>query len=246
MKQLQVFVPLLIIMIHKLGQVKPYLRTYNRCSIRLKSYIARSTVINRLQCTYSKRNIGIAFIYCDYKEQEQQTPVNLMSSLLQQLVEQQPVLPDEVRSLWKEHTRQRTRPGLAELSKLFQSTASRFSKIFIVVDALDETRESSEVARDLITEIQKLPPTLCLMGTSRHKANIEQLFRGSVQLEIQANDADIRAYIRIQINRRERLKKFVQADPSLPGKIETKIASKAQGMSVFYMHSSIHLAADHT
>ncbi|SLM39235.1 Ankyrin repeat-containing domain [Lasallia pustulata] len=212
----------------KLGQVKPYLRTYNGYSIRPISYITRSTVIDHLQRTYSTSNIGIAFMYCDYKEQEQQTPVNLISSLLQQLVEQQSSVPDEVRSLWEEHTRRRTRPCLAECSRLLQSTASAFSEIFIVIDALDE---SSEITRDdLIAEIQKLPSHLHLMATSRHNPNIEQLFNGSIQLEIQAHDADVKAYIRTQIDKRERLKKFVRADPRLQGMIETKLASKAQGM----------------
>lgn len=221
----------------KLGQVKPYLRTYNGYSIRPISYITRSTVIDHLQRTYSTSNIGIAFMYCDYKEQEQQTPVNLISSLLQQLVEQQSSVPDEVRSLWEEHTRRRTRPCLAECSRLLQSTASAFSEIFIVIDALDE---SSEITRDdLIAEIQKLPSHLHLMATSRHNPNIEQLFNGSIQLEIQAHDADVKAYIRTQIDKRERLKKFVRADPRLQGMIETKLASKAQGMCVLYTRSSI-------
>ena len=146
-------------------------------------------------------------------------------------------MPDEVRSLWEEHTRRRTRPGLAEWSRLLQSTASAFLKIFIVIDALDE---SSEITRnDLMAEVQKLPSNLHLMATSRHNAIIEQLFNDSIQLEIQAHDADVKAYIRTQIDKRERLKKFVRADPSLQEKIETKLASKAQGMSVLYTRSSI-------
>lgn len=196
----------------------------------------RSVAIDHLQRTFSTSNVGIAFIYCDYKEQEQQTLINLISSLLQQLVEQQPFVPDEIRSLWKQHTHLRTRPGLAEITRLFQSTAGTFSKIFIVIDALDE---SNEIARnDLITEIEKLSQSLPvhLMGTSRHVASIKHLFRGSVQLEIKATDSDIRAYIRTEINRRERLKRFVQADSSLQEKIETRIASKAQGMSVLSLY----------
>ena len=231
----RVLAPLLTV--QKLGQVKPYLRTYNRYSVRPISYITRSTVIDHLHRTYSTNNIGIAFMYCDYKEQEQQTSVNLISSLLQQLVEQQSSVPDEVHSLWEEHTRRRTRPGLAECSRLLQSIASAFSKVFIVIDALDE---SSEITRDdLIAEIQKLASRLHLMATSRHNANIEQSFSDSIQLEIQAHDADVKAYIRTQIDKRERLKKFVRADPSLQEMIETKLASKAQGMSVLYTRSSI-------
>lgn len=221
---------LFLLTVHKLGQVRLSSRKYHRCSTRSNAEVIRSTVIDHLQRTYPTSDVGIAFVYCDYKEQEQQTCVNLVSSLLQQLVRQQALVPDEVCSLWDEHKRERTRPGIAEFSKLFQYTAAVFSTVFIVVDALDEC---SEVVRnDLIAEINKLPQSLHLMGTSRHNASIEQLFSGSVRLEILAADGDVKAYVHTQIDRRERLKKFVQADPSLQEEIETKITDKAQGMSV--------------
>lgn len=209
---------------------------YNHCNLGSKSYVIRSTVIDHLQRTSSASNVGITFIYCDYKEQEQQTLVNLISSLLQQLVEQQSCVPDEIHSLWEHHTHRRTRPGLGDFSRLLQATAKRFSKIFVVVDALDESGE--DIRNDLIAEIKKLPPSPHLMGTSRQNANIEHLFRGSIRLGILADDGDAKAYIRTQIDRRERLKKFVQADSSLQELVETKIATKAQGMSVVSMYSS--------
>lgn len=225
---------LCLLTVHKLGQVKLSLRKCHRCSTRSIAYMIRSAAIDHLQRTFPTSNVGIAFLYCNYKEQEQQTLINFVASLLQQLVGQQSLVPDEVCSLWEEHRRGRTPPGLVEISKLFQSIASVFSSIFIVIDALDEC---SEVTRNyLIAEINKLPQNLHLMVTSRHNASIEQLFSGSVRLEILATDGDVKAYVCTQIDRRERLKKFVQADPSLQEKIETRIADKAQGMFVLTMH----------
>ena len=47
----------------------------------------RSIVVEYLERSFEKNNVAIAYIYCSYKEQEDQTTVNLIASLLQQLVQ---------------------------------------------------------------------------------------------------------------------------------------------------------------
>ncbi|KAK4986180.1 hypothetical protein LTR50_005472 [Elasticomyces elasticus] len=60
--------------------------------------VITSIVVDHLQRTYSTQSsgdIGIAFVYCNYKEVEQNA-ASLIASLLQQLVKQQPSVPDDV------------------------------------------------------------------------------------------------------------------------------------------------------
>ncbi|KAK4971240.1 hypothetical protein LTR28_013361 [Elasticomyces elasticus] len=213
-------------------QEKPY------CVKGYRELVKQSIVVDHLQKTYSTQstgNVGIAFVYCNYKEVEQNA-ASLIASLLQQLVEQQPSMPDSVRSLCEVHMRQRTRPGLAELSTLLQNTANQFSKVFVVVDALDESPE--ETRRELIVEILKLRQDLHFIATSRHNADTEHLFRDASLLEIRADDADVESYVHGQIDRGDRLGRFVQADPSLREKIVEGIVSKAQGM---FLLAQLHI-----
>jgi hypothetical protein len=88
------------------------------------------------------QGIGIAFLYCNYKEKEVQTTVNLVSSLLQQLTQRQPDIPSRLRLLYEQHSGRKTRPKLAECSELLHIELTACSKAFIIVDALDECDEN--------------------------------------------------------------------------------------------------------
>ena len=48
-----------------------------------------SIVINHLSNEVRTDRTGVAYIYCDYLKHREQTPINLVGSLLKQLAEQQ-------------------------------------------------------------------------------------------------------------------------------------------------------------
>lgn len=84
------------------------------------------------------KSVGIAYLYCNFRRHHEQKVDDLMSSLLKQLAASQSSLPDEIINLYNEHRNARTHPSPREVSKTFQSVAARYSKILIIVDALDE------------------------------------------------------------------------------------------------------------
>src|SRR5436190_10435295 len=98
----------------------------------------RSIVVEYLERSFEKNNVAIAYIYCSYKEQEDQTDVNLIASLLQQLVQSNPIIFDEIASLYDDNIKKQKRPTLSEWSKLLQLEIRSLSKVFIIIDALDE------------------------------------------------------------------------------------------------------------
>lgn len=81
------------------------------------------------------RNTGVAALYLNHKEADAQS--NLMAGLWRQLVLEQP-LPPTVRRLYAKHREQRTRPSLDDTYSILCCTISEYSRVFIVVDALDE------------------------------------------------------------------------------------------------------------
>jgi ankyrin repeat domain-containing protein 50 len=139
-------------------------------------------------------------------------------------------VPDEVRTLYKHHNEQETRPSLTDYSKLLQLIITGFSKVFLIIDALDECNESDRSG--LITEIRKLPPSLHLWCTSRHLLDIEQMFNHSPKLEIRASNTDVERYLEDYIEQNRRLKKHVSSDPSLRDVITKTIVKKVNGMFV--------------
>jgi hypothetical protein len=120
-------------------------------------------VVDYLEQTINEQGIGVAFIYCNYKEKTNQTAVNLVASLLKQLVQAQSVIPSKLRWLYEQHIGRNTRPTLVECSELLHMELAAYSKVFIIVDALDECDETSGARRDLITRLLRLPPNVSLM-----------------------------------------------------------------------------------
>lgn len=58
-----------------------------------------SIVIGHLETEFkSQANIGIAYLYCSYRQQHQQKTEDLLLSLLQQLAQQQSFIPADVRN----------------------------------------------------------------------------------------------------------------------------------------------------
>jgi hypothetical protein len=190
----------------------------------------RATIIDYLQNAFPNPDISIAFIYCNYKEQEEQTVISLIASLLRQLVERRSSVPNEVQKLYKHHNSLRTRPSLTEYSQLLQLIVARSSKVFLIIDALDECNESNGTRSSLITEIQKLPPCMHLLCTSRHAPDIEQQFSGLPRQEIRASNIDVERYLVDSIKKNARLKKHVLADASLLDAIIGSIVARVDGM----------------
>ncbi|KAJ4172665.1 hypothetical protein NW754_002868 [Fusarium falciforme] len=100
--------------------------------------VISSVVIDHLRQQCNDPTIGIAFVYCDYKDRLNQTPSNLLSSLARQLARRKQVLPKEVKDLYNKHAKNETIPSLDEYSTLFSQLVTSFSKTFIIVDGLDE------------------------------------------------------------------------------------------------------------
>jgi Cdc6-like AAA superfamily ATPase len=56
------------------------------------------------------KSIGVAYVYCNFQRQNNQKAQDVLASLLKQLAEAQPSLPEGVKSLYDRHKHKRTRP----------------------------------------------------------------------------------------------------------------------------------------
>jgi len=106
----------------------------------------------------------------------------------------------------------------------------RISKVFIVIDALDECPESNRTRESLLAEIRKLQPTIHLLITSRHILAIKREFEQAAQVEICASSEDVKKYLKYRIESEGRLVRLVKADPALQAAIVNTIVANAKGM----------------
>ncbi|KAI9855731.1 MAG: hypothetical protein M1824_005891 [Vezdaea acicularis] len=190
--------------------------------------VLASTAIDYLQTTFAETDNAVAFIYCNYNDQTEQSSVNLVSSLLKQLAQQMPSLLDGLEPMFDKHLKKITRPTLQEMSKALQSAVLSFPRAFIVVDAVDECLEDSR--RDLLDSLGVLADTVGLMITSRPSIHIEDTFPNREKLEITAKDEDVYKYLEARISQTSRLAKIVKAEPTVREKVTDAVIKNVRGM----------------
>jgi adenylate kinase family enzyme len=189
-----------------------------------------SVAIDLLHRTYQPEEAGIAFLYCDYQERKQHTALNLISSLVQQLVQRQAVIPEVVTAFRTKALSRHTRPKVEHYSNLLHSMLDQFPRTFVVIDALDEYLEKDGSRTKLLEQLRLLHHKVNLLVTSRHLAALDTEFEADAILEVRANDEDINRYLRFQIYHNRNLVAHVGRSPQLEDEIVTRISERAQGM----------------
>ena len=189
-----------------------------------KTMIAAITV-DHLQKNVQTPDIGVAYLYCSYKRQAEQRTSSLPAALLKQLVQDRPSITEPVSSLYDRHVR----PSLQEVLGALQSVLITYSRVYIVVDALDECPDRDRTRSQLLGLVHSLQgrTDLRLMATSRHIPEIVDEFKGVPQLEVHASTEDVKQYVVGQVNR---LHKCVQRDGDLQAIVQNKIVEAVDGM----------------
>jgi hypothetical protein len=198
-----------------------------------------SIVVDDLRNTFDGDDrIGIACLFCSYKSQNEQTSVDLLASLLKQLVQERSILTDVVKTFHERHAKRNTRPSFHELSTVLHSVVNSYLRVFFVIDALDECTNTDRSREHLLREIFNLQnqTTISLFATSRFIPEIEKEFEGSISLEIRASDEDVRRYLDERIP--QLLRSSISKYADLQDIIRREILKAVDGM---YVHPSINL-----
>jgi hypothetical protein len=174
--------------------------------------------------------VAVAFLYCSYAERHDQTIEQLLGSLIRQLLEQS-VITNDILELYDSQNRSKTQLDLAKLSACLRSITASFTKIYIVIDALDECGGADKTRSILLAQLQSLERHVQLFFTSRPLEESESL-HNAIQFKVIAQDDDIRSYLSIMIQQESRLVDLCTKHSSLEGEIIDIIIAKAHGMLV--------------
>jgi hypothetical protein len=186
---------------------------------------SRSTVIDYLQTLFKGENVAVLCIYCNYKEQTEQTASGLVASLLKQIVQDRGSVSDITKSFYGPFRFNSRRPSLDDFTNTLREEFQTFTKAFVVVDALDECSADDGTRAELLRRLRSLGKNVNLMVTSRDLLTIAADFEGAQRLDIQAKDSDIRRYVECRLARspRRHLK-------TLQETIASKIVENIRGM----------------
>ena len=156
-----------------------------------------SITVDHLQRAFHPKNIPVTYIYCDYKRQDEQTPANLIASILKQLLQHCDSIPESVRRSHRHHVNSVTRLALNEVYDMLTNEFAYFSRIYIVVDALDELTASGQVRQILLATLRSLQKAgnVHLIMTSRFIPPEFHHFQDFMLLEICASNDDVQRYV---------------------------------------------------
>lgn len=145
--------------------------------------------------------IGMAYIYCNFRQRATQMIDDLMASLVKQLTQFQFPLPASVECLYDKHITMRTRPSSDEILDVLRDVVKMYTRLFVVVDALDECQVSDDTRARLLSELFSLQTLrgANIFATSRKIPQIIDQFDGCISLEIRAHDEDVLQYLHNRI-----------------------------------------------
>ena len=192
--------------------------------------ILTSIVVEELSSRFSTDpGVGIAYLYCNFRQKHEQKAQDLLTSLLKQLSQERSTLPDSVKSLYDKHKEKWTRPSLDEISRTLQSVVGTYRRVIIIVDALDECQESNNCRTKFLSEIFKLQVKsgASLFATSRFISEVTEKFKGCPSQEILASDEDVRKYLDDHMSPRRAV---LRENLKLQDEIKTKIVKATKGM----------------
>ena len=69
---------------------------------------------------------GVAYVYCNYKAQEEQDASRMLAAILKQLVQTRPSIIGPVEQLHQQHANRGTRPVLNEISSALQDVLAHY------------------------------------------------------------------------------------------------------------------------
>jgi Cdc6-like AAA superfamily ATPase len=194
--------------------------------------IITSIVVNHLWTKFrNDPSVGIAYLYFDFRRRQEQKPTDLLASILKQLIQRRPSMPDSAMTLYNRHNIERTRPSFDEISEVLKFVINDYSRVFIVIDALDEGHVYDGDRGRLLSEIFNLQAKTGanFFATSRSIPEITRKFEGSLSVEIRASNDDVRIYLDGKISQ---LRPFVARNFTLQEEIKTKIIKAVDGMYV--------------
>lgn len=192
-------------------------------------------MINDLEQTYAsaRETVGIAYFYFDYKTKADQSPSKVIAALIKQLCLPRKELHPSVEKLYNQYSAVAVaNMDIQELEKLLAELCMDFSKVFIVIDALDECEKPQR--SELIQLILRArTPKVRILATSRNEPDIWVIFQDEAAiLNIKPHRDDIDAFVRAEVEKSIVEGRLSLGDPGLKEIIIKKLTGGAQGMYV--------------
>ena len=170
----------------------------------LTSCHGSSLVIDRLCGRAVEHNAAVACFYCDFTARKDQSPANMLGTVLRQLVGGLAEIPGEIEQEYRDYKRPigGRRLQLDDILRMLQTAVSK-KPTFICIDGLDECVEKyrTDLLNSLNQVLQKSPATrVFLTGRPQMQADVERGLSGrAMTIRITPRKPDIISYLHCKL-----------------------------------------------
>lgn len=200
-----------------------------------KSILSSTIIEHLLQHCHDDISMVTAYFYFDFNDIQKQDPELMLRSLLCQLLQRSITIPKGVDALFSSCGNGLRLPSMSALIDVTRQAMQEFTQIYVVLDALDESTQRSELMRVLETVAGWQLDSLHLLMTSRKERDIETSLETYVEkehalcLQRDVVDQDIQRYVQQRLRDDKDLAKW-NKDAAMRQEIETALMRGARGM----------------
>jgi hypothetical protein len=201
--------------------------------------ILSSTIIEHLlQYCHDDTSMVMAYFYFDFNDTQKQDPELMLRSLLCQLLQSSVGIPKGVDALFSSCENGKRQPPLHMLLEVTRQAMQEFTQVYVILDALDECTQRSELMDMLETVARWQLDNLHLLMTSRKERDIETCLESYVReedtvcLQRDVVDQDIQRYVQQRLRDKKSLAKWTK-DAAISQEVEDALMRGAHGMYVF-------------
>ena len=190
-------------------------------------------VFNDLYVRYArdddKQVIRVFFDYIHTR-----SPKQYLASLWKQLAMRRRLDDTELATLTKMYFRKGAKQGAmpreAEWKRILSQEIRRYSKVFLIIDALDESKIDQPL--QFVEELVRLLPMANILVTTRPDLRIQDsnIVGKVTTIEIQAHKIDLERYLEKRVSNSKKLRKAISQLPELKARIKDQVLENSKGM----------------
>lgn len=173
--------------------------------------------------------VGIAFIYFNYMDKEQQKPSWILRNILRQLLTSTATIPSGSNALYENHQENFLCPTLDELKQAVEECAGGFECTWLFFDAFDECAD--DLRNEILSVLESLSkvesPVQVFLTCRPHTMGLRQCRDVNV-IDLTAHEKDIETVVLRKMNKSSRWKKRLRETTA--GEILKAVIKRSDGM----------------
>ncbi|KAI1140138.1 ankyrin [Hypoxylon sp. FL0543] len=197
-----------------------------------KTVMASTTIQYLREKVRDSGTSSLAFVYCDYRQRQDQKASILLGNIWAQLVRQRGPSATEIEQLFGEiMARFDFTPTRTLITNMIREelTNGNMQRTYIVVDALDECSDENE-RNGFIDSLRSLQPLVNVLVTSRTTYLDNGEFSDVRSFRFIPTDEDMSTYVDARIRESKKMSGYVGRRPELADDIRRIVVERANGM----------------